>query len=83
VLDPAGALIGAAGGGTTTTFSFNSGGGVSPTYAAIASSDGIVRWFGDATSTAFESAVREVARIDPGVKARRAAEDEYVRRHGQ
>lgn len=83
VLDPAGALINAAGGGTTTTFNFNSSGGVSPTFAAVASSDGVVRWFGDATSAAFESAVREVARLDPGVKARRAAEDEYVRRHGQ
>lgn len=83
VLDPGGAVLNAAGGGTTTTFSSNSAGGATPTYAAIASSDGVVRWFGDATSTAFESAVREIARIDPGVKARREAEDDYLRRRGQ
>ena len=53
------------------------------TMAAVVSSDGVVRWFGDSTSTGFESAVALVAREDPGVRARRAAEDEYLRRRGR
>ncbi len=81
VVDPTGALLGAAAGGSTVTFTSNTSGGVAPTLAAVVSSDGIVRWFGDATSHAFESAVAEVARIDPGVRARRQAEDAYLREH--
>lgn len=83
VVDPAGGLLGAAAGGQTVTFSSNGSGGANPTVAAIITSDGTQRWFGDATSHAFESAIAEIARTDPGVRARRRAEDEYLRQHGQ
>ncbi len=47
--------------------------------AAVVSSDGTVRWYGFSTDPAFIAAVDQVLRIDPGVKARRAAEEEYIR----
>lgn len=52
--------------------------GIQP-YAAVISSDGILRWRGFAGTPAFKSAVETVLLVDPGVKARREAEDEYIR----
>ena len=52
--------------------------GIQP-FAAVISSDGILRWRGTAGSPAFKSAVETVLLVDPGVKARREAEDEYIR----
>lgn len=78
VADPGATIMGAVSGGQ----GFQQGAtGGSRTRAAVVSSDGVVRWFGDATSTNFESAVDTVARVDPGVRARREAEDEYLRRN--
>lgn len=48
-------------------------------YVAIASSDGVVRWSGDPRTPAFRAAVDQVLRSDPGVKARRAAEEKYIK----
>ncbi|MEZ6234765.1 MAG: TlpA disulfide reductase family protein [Phycisphaerales bacterium] len=76
--DLGGALMNAAEGNQ-----FSSSGQGPRTMAAVVSSDGVIRWFGDSTSHGFESAVALVAREDPGVRARRAAEDEYLRRRGR
>lgn len=45
----------------------------------ILSSDSTVRWFGDSNDPRFVAALDRVLRIDPGVKARRDAEAEYIR----
>lgn len=47
---------------------------------AIVSSDGVVRWVGFATDRGFESALEQVLLVDPGVRARKSAEAEYIRR---
>lgn len=46
---------------------------------AIVSSDGVVRWVGFASDRGFESALGQVLLVDPGVRARKAAEAEYIR----
>lgn len=74
IADPAQTLLNAA-----TGQQFGGGGQRPSTLAAVVSSDGVVRWFGDASTPAFESAVDQVARVDPAVRARRAAEDDYIR----
>ncbi|MBX3364682.1 MAG: redoxin family protein [Phycisphaeraceae bacterium] len=48
-------------------------------YAAVISSDGILRWHGNPLTSSFDAAVDQVLRVDPGIRARRAAEDEYIR----
>ncbi len=50
--------------------------------AVIASSDGVVRWSGRPTSPGFQAALEQVIAADPGVKARRAAEDAYIKAKG-
>lgn len=47
--------------------------------AVVISSDNVVRWFGDPEDPRFQSAVNTVLRVDPGIKARRAAEEAYIR----
>ncbi|MDX9911309.1 MAG: TlpA disulfide reductase family protein [Phycisphaerales bacterium] len=51
-------------------------------FAAVISSDGIIRWWGHPGDHAFRAAVDKVLKVDPGIRARRQAEDEYIRRHG-
>lgn len=48
-------------------------------YAAVVSSDGTVRFAGRSTDSAFQAAVDAIINLDPGVKARRAAEEEYLK----
>lgn len=47
-------------------------------WVVVASSDGVVRWSGDPRSPSFRAAVDQVLRSDPGVKARRAAEEKFI-----
>lgn len=79
VADPGGALLGSASGNTSGFGGFSGSTQGPPVWAAVVSSDGTVRWFGNPNTPAFESAVQVVAREDPGVRARRQAEDEYLR----
>ncbi|GIK19529.1 MAG: hypothetical protein AMXMBFR77_18460 [Phycisphaerales bacterium] len=51
-------------------------------YAVLASSDGLVRYWGNPVSPAFRSALDRVIRDDPGIAARRRAEAEYIRSKG-
>lgn len=55
----------------------------SPTFAIVASSDGIIRWFGDAKSPSFKAAVETVVSNDPGIEARRAAEQVWLKARGK
>jgi len=51
-------------------------------YAVLASSDGLVRYWGNPVSPAFRPALDRVIRDDPGIAARRRAEAEYIRSKG-
>lgn len=62
-------------GGSSAGFS----GSTSLPRAVVASSDGVVRWSGDPRSPSFKAAVEQVLSVDPGIKARRAAEDKFIR----
>jgi thiol-disulfide isomerase/thioredoxin len=46
---------------------------------AIFSSDNQMRWIGTPRDSRFETALSQVLRVDPGVQARRAAEDKWIR----
>lgn len=46
--------------------------------AIIVSSDGIIRWAGDPTSSDFKYAIDTVIANDPGVQARRAADQKFL-----
>ncbi len=48
-------------------------------YVAIVSSDGVIRWHGPASSRWFKFMLDETLRLDPGVAARRAVEEQYRR----
>lgn len=48
-------------------------------YGAVMSSDGTVRYSGSVNAPAFQAAVDAVLRDDPGVKARRDAEEAYLK----
>jgi thiol-disulfide isomerase/thioredoxin len=48
-------------------------------YAAIVSSDGMLRWSGPLHHPSFQGALEQVLQSDPGVAARRAAEARYIR----
>lgn len=73
--DPTGSIMSSARGQYTAV--------QSPTYAIVASSDGVVRWYGDSKSPSFKAAVDTVVSSDPGVKARRAAEQAWLRTRGK
>lgn len=47
---------------------------------AVVSSDGVMRWSGWLETDAFMAAVDQVVAVDPGIRARRAAEDAYLRK---
>lgn len=47
-------------------------------WVAVASSDGVIRWEGDPSAAAFRATIEGVLRVDPGIKARRAAEEKYL-----
>lgn len=49
-------------------------------YPAIASSDRNVRWWGSQNAPDPFAALLQIIRVDPGIKARRAAEEAYIRR---
>ncbi|MBX3322199.1 MAG: TlpA family protein disulfide reductase [Phycisphaeraceae bacterium] len=53
--------------------------GAQSPYVAVISSDGVIRWHGPASSRWFKFTLDEVLRLDPGVRARRAVEEEYRR----
>jgi len=46
---------------------------------AIFSSDNQMRWVGHPEHSRFQAALEQVLRVDPGVQARRAAENEWIR----
>ena len=50
--------------------------------AIVVSSDGMSRWEGAVADDAFRAALNRVVDIDPGVRARRAAESAYIRARG-
>ena len=50
--------------------------------AAVVSSDSMLRWEGAVADPAFRAALDRVIDVDPGVRARRAAEDAYIRARG-
>jgi thiol-disulfide isomerase/thioredoxin len=50
--------------------------------ALVVSSDGISRWDGVVSDPAFRAALDRVVDADPGVRARRAAEDKYIKARG-
>lgn len=49
-------------------------------WVAVASSNGVVRWSGNPNSDGFRAAVEQVIKADPGVKARRVAEEAYIKK---
>ncbi len=49
-------------------------------HTVIVSSDGVVRWQGNPHDPKFVPALEKVVAGDPGVKARRAAEEEHLRK---
>lgn len=55
--------------------------GVPAPWVAIVSSDGMMRWWGPMRASGYEAAMDRVLTVDPGVKARRAAEQAYIRSH--
>lgn len=59
-------------------FSGNSGSEISIPWVAVCSSDGVVRWEGPPSAPAYKAAIEGVLRADPGIKARRAAEEKYL-----
>ncbi|MCC6229316.1 MAG: hypothetical protein IT432_08835 [Phycisphaerales bacterium] len=54
------------------------GSDISIPWVAVCSSDGVVRWEGPPSAPAYKAAVEGVLRADPGIKARRAAEEKYL-----
>jgi hypothetical protein len=54
-------------------------GGVPVPWVAIVSSDGIMRWWGWMGDGKFQGTFERIVALDPGVKARRAAEEAYIR----
>jgi hypothetical protein len=76
-------LIEASGQLLTTTRGTDSYGGFPLPYAVICSSDGTVRYSGPTTHPWFESTLENTLRLDPGVKARRKADDEYLKSKGK
>ena len=48
-------------------------------YAAVASSEGVIRFQGSSLWPEFEGAIDEVVNKDPGIKKRRAAEDKWIK----
>ncbi len=69
--DPSGALLSTAAGQRGAQFPIP--------FAIVASSDGTIRYAGNANAPAFQATIDAVLRDDPGVKARRAAEDAYIK----
>ncbi len=51
--------------------------------AVVASSNGVIRWSGSPTSPGFIAALEQVIAADPAVKARRAAEEAYIKAQGK
>jgi thiol-disulfide isomerase/thioredoxin len=49
-------------------------------YVALVGSDGVMRWGGFYYMPSFRAALSKMLEIDPGVKARRAAEAEFIRK---
>lgn len=50
--------------------------------AMVVSSDTVVRWQGAVSDPAFRAALNRVVDVDPGVRMRRAAEQNYIRSRG-
>ncbi|MCA9297801.1 MAG: hypothetical protein KDA28_01975, partial [Phycisphaerales bacterium] len=50
-----------------------------PVLVAVVSSDGVARWWGSPFDDGFKASLDRVLRVDPGVQARRAAEEAYIR----
>lgn len=48
-------------------------------YVAIASSDGVIRWWGFAGATEAKGALDRILDVDPGIKARRKVEADYIK----
>ena len=69
--------------GGSTFSNSNRNRGQDEDYAAfVVSSDSILRWEGTVSDPAFRAALNRVIDVDPGVRARRAAEDAYIRAKG-
>lgn len=69
-------------GGNLFTSNSNSRGSNQDYVAMVVSSDSIVRWDGAVSDPAFRASLDRVVDIDPGVQARRAAEQAYIRARG-
>lgn len=72
MVDPTGAMLAATGqNGSVRDIAFP--------YVIVASSDGMIRGFGPLDDPGVKAALDTALRVDPGVKARQKAEDEYIR----
>lgn len=49
-------------------------------YVVVASSNGVIRWEGNPNRDGFRAAIEQVLTADPGVKARREAEEAYIKK---
>jgi thiol-disulfide isomerase/thioredoxin len=77
LMDPSNQYFSAASGGTGQNWQ---GSGRAPfPYAAVVSSDNVIRWAGWLETDQFNAAVNNVLSLDPAIKARRAAEDALLR----
>lgn len=48
-------------------------------FVAIASTDGVIRWWGFAGATEAKGALDRILAVDPGIQARRKVEAEYIK----
>jgi hypothetical protein len=64
--------------GGTLTSAFGGTQGLTNPAVAIVSSDGVVRWWGRAGEPDFRTALDVVLTVDPGVRARRAADRQFI-----
>ncbi len=69
-------------GGSVMTVRNNTNNNKSGSVAMVVSSDSVLRWAGLATDPGFKAALSRVIDIDPGIQARRAAEDAYIKAGG-
>lgn len=57
----------------------DAGQGVPAPWGFIVGTDGVIHWWGHLSAATGRAALDKMLAVDPGVKARRAAEDEYIK----
>ncbi len=61
---------------------FDDTSGVPIPAVAVVGSDSMARWWSSKAAVAYDAAILRMMQVDPGVKARRKAEEEYLRSKG-